>query len=301
MFPWHSGVAMLRHVGLQMLESRFPVGFKHIPHKTDFIPLFSRFLSPKFEVEFFEPVSSVSLDFRNFGVVNVEAIITAFDSDNNILDESRELFASFDFSGTKTVTVTSATPIRFIFAGGGPGELPGTVIRIDNLRFEIPDPSVTDTCDIGGGPNDIETVTASYDAATDEIVVEMSLCADSGSKTRYRVLFDHRDTTNLDGDDMDDGPDTLDPNPDCVRTWDDRMMHKGSHERGPGMIDVFGSTLTFRVGVDELSPFLELGDTVLIWADTKFKEITDKAPNTEPGDGCPKPEVSGEVSSVILN
>ena len=100
---------------------------------------------------------------------------------------------------------------------------------------------------------------------------------------------------------IDDGPDTLDANPDCVRTWDDRVMHKGGHGQGPGMIDVFGSTLTFRVGVDELNPFLGLGDTVLIWTATKFQQDADRTPNIETGDGCAKPEVSSEVISLELN
>lgn len=162
-------------------------------------------------------------------------------------------------------------------------------------------PSITDTCDIGVGPNDIETATTSYDGVADEVVVEIVLCADPENKTWYRVYFDYEDTTNLDGDGNDDGPDTLDLNPHCVRTQDDRMIHRGMQDRGPGMIDVLGSTLTFRVSVDELNPFPELGDTVLIWADTKFKNVTDKAPNTETGDGCARPEVTGEVLSLELN
>jgi hypothetical protein len=279
-----------------------PTGILSFSRSPSSHTLFSRFLSPTFEVEFFEPVTSVSLDFRNFSSVQVEAIITAFDSDNNVLGESRELLAQFDFSGTKTVTVTSSTPIKFITAGGGPGEISGTVLRVDNLRFEIDSASsVTDTCDVGGGPNDIETVTASYDDGSGEIIVEMNLCAEADNKTRYTVYFDHQDTTDLDGDGVDDGPDTLDPNPDCVRTWDDRMVHKGMNDQGPGMIDVVGSTLTFRVGVPELNPFLELSDTVLIWTDTKLKNDTDRTPNTEPGDGCARPEVASEVISLELN
>ena len=155
-------------------------------------------------------------------------------------------------------------------------------------------PSNTDTCDVGGGPNDIDTVTASYDDVADEIVVEMVLCADADNKTTYRVYFDHEGG-------IDDGPDTLEPNPDCVRTWDDRMLHKGRRDRGPGMIDIVGNILTFRVAVADLNPFLALGDTVLISTDTRLKKDTDNAPNTESGDGCPRPEVASEVISLELN
>ncbi len=52
---------------------------------------------------------------------------------------------------------------------------------------------------------------------------------------------------------------------------------------------------------DELNPFLGFGDTVLIWTDTKLKKDTDKAPNTESGDGCATPEVASEVISLELN
>ena len=66
------------------------------------------------------------------------------------------------------------------------------------------------------------------------------------------------------------------------------------------MIDVVGNTLTFRAGVAELNPFLGPDDTVLIWANTKLKHVTDKVPNTESGDGCDEPEVASEVLSIIL-
>ncbi len=67
------------------------------------------------------------------------------------------------------------------------------------------------------------------------------------------------------------------------------------------MIDVVGITQTFRVGVAELNPFLGPDDTVLIWANTKLKNVTDSAPNRESGDGCDKPEVINEVLPLILH
>ena len=78
------------------------------------------------------------------------------------------------------------------------------------------------------------------------------------------------------------------------------MTHEGRKDRGPGKIDVDGDTLTFRVGVVELDPFLGSTDTVLIWTDTKLKKVTDKAPNTEQGNGCDKPEVLSEGLSLEL-
>ena len=178
----------------------------------------------------------------------------------------------------------------------------GTLPSLDNVVVNVSDASITetDTCDIGGGPNDIETVTASYDAATDAIVVEIGLCTDADNRTKYWVYFDHQDTTNLDGDGIDDGPDTLDPNPGCVQTWDDRMAHHGTEDGGPGTIEVDGDTMTYRVDVDELNPGLELGGTVLIWTGTKRRKVTDNAPTTEWGDRCAKPEVASEVIYLEL-
>ena len=40
---------------------------------------------------------------------------------------------------------------------------------------------------------------------------------------------------------------------------------------------------------------------MLIWADTKRKKFVDRAPNTESGDECAKPEVASEVLSLVLN
>ena len=77
-------------------------------------------------------------------------------------------------------------------------------------------------------------------------------------------------------------------------------MWERPHHQGPGMIDVFGNILTFRVGVAELDPFLGPDDTVLIWASTQLKNVTDNAPNTESGDGCGNPQVAKEVLSLIL-
>ena len=78
------------------------------------------------------------------------------------------------------------------------------------------------------------------------------------------------------------------------------MTHKGRKDSGPGMIDVNGDTLTFSVGIGELDPFLGSTDTVLIWTDTKLKKVTDKAPNTESGNGCDKSEALSEVLSLEL-
>lgn len=81
-----------------------------------------------------------------------------------------------------------------------------------------------------------------------------------------------------------------------------RRSHKGrDKDTGPGIITAGTDTLTFTVMVDDLNPSLVLGETVYIWADTQHKGINDRAPNTESGDGCAKPEVESEVLALTLS
>ena len=164
---------------------------------------------------------------------------------------------------------------------------------------------VVDGCDVGSGPNDIHTLSASFDAVTDEITVKMLLCDDpnqQSNRTKYRVHFDH--TAPFFDDDDRNGDGVVDANDFCFSTSDDTMrrrLHRGSNkDTGPGIIDEDGNTLTYTVAVADLDPLLALGDTVYIWADTRFKGINDRAPNTEGGDGCSMPEVEYEVLALSL-
>jgi len=167
-----------------------------------------------------------------------------------------------------------------------------------------------DTCELGENANDINKVTASYDASSDAIVVEMALCGDSlapawqsiYSKTKYRVHFDHTAPFAVDADR--DGDGIVDEDDFCATTSDDTMMHRvhknATKDTGPGIIWVDSNTLTYTVPVVELSFSLGISDTVYIWADTQWKSINDRAPNTESGDGCSKPEVASEALALTL-
>jgi hypothetical protein len=125
-------------------------------------------------------------------------------------------------------------------------------------------------------------LSASFDAATDLITVEMKLCDSLDDGVKYRVRFDHTapffNNTDRNGDGINpaDDPDDLDF---CFTTSDTGMMHRKVRDTGPGSIDMEGDTLIFRVAVDELSPRLAQGDTVYIWADTQHKGILDQVPN----------------------
>ena len=162
--------------------------------------------------------------------------------------------------------------------------------------------TIDDPCDIGGNANDINTLTATYNVADDEIVVEMTLCSVLSNsvynKTKYRVHFDHTAPFAVDADR--NGDTVVDAADFCVTTSDDGMMHRAKKDNGPGLIEVDGTTLTFTVAVDALNDQLVIGDTVYIWADTQWKGINDRAPNTEAGNGCAKPEVESETLALTL-
>jgi hypothetical protein len=52
--------------------------------------------------------------------------------------------------------------------------------------------TVTDACnDAGGGSQDILSLTATFDAATNMIHVALELCNKPDNQTKYQVLFDH--------------------------------------------------------------------------------------------------------------
>lgn len=59
------------------------------------------------------------------------------------------------------------------------------------LLTPILQPTINDNCDIGEGANDIKTLTGSFNISTDEITVEMELCAPPDDQIKYRVNFDH--------------------------------------------------------------------------------------------------------------
>ncbi len=108
--------------------------------------------------------------------------------------------------------------------------------------------------------------------------------------------FDHFAPTHRNADRNGDGQ--VNNRDVCASTSDDTMMHKGRRDTGPGVISIDGDMLTFSIGMAELG--LELGAELLIWGDTKGKGVRDRAPTTEAGDGCEKPEVDSEVLSLML-
>ncbi len=158
-----------------------------------------------------------------------------------------------------------------------------------------------EACGDGGGRSkDIQSLSAAFDEVSGDITVDMALCAppDTNRKTKYRAHFDH---TAPFAPDPDSNGDTFINDDDiCVSTDDDGMMHRANKDNGPGTISVAGTELTYVVNMAELDLDLEIGDTILVWADIQNKGIKDRAPDTNASDGCDKPEVAGEYIELEL-
>jgi hypothetical protein len=183
-----------------------------------------------------------------------------------------------------------------------------------------------ETCDLSAGNEavDIDTLTARYDAGTDEIIVEMLRCDTPDPDNafyNFNVYIDHTypffDDPDRNGDGVVDSYDSCYPTDDTKMS---QILHRVQvgftplpppnrrpifgllrNVTGPGLIDEVDETLTFTVDVDDLNPSLALGDTVFIWAIArKTGGIEDQVPAANDGDGCREPEVATEVLALTL-
>lgn len=149
-----------------------------------------------------------------------------------------------------------------------------------------------DDCDVGGAGNDVFSISPTSDGTN--LVVTVVLCANALANVKYRLHIDHKDPNDLDTDAETNEPDTLiGENASCLTTSDDTMKRRGNKDTGPGVITGADNILIYTVSYVDLSLFA--GDFVLLWVDTQYKGINDRAPTTEGGDGCSKPQVAGEV------
>jgi hypothetical protein len=154
--------------------------------------------------------------------------------------------------------------------------------------------TVNDGCgDAGNGSQDIASLTATFDATTETIHVDLVLCAAPDDATKYRVRVDH--TAPFFDDDDRNGDGVVDANDVCATTWDSGMQRQGTKHTGPGTSTVDGATLHYAVSLAALNPE---GDTVFIWADTQATGIVDRAPDTDASAGSAAPEDAGEVLAL---
>lgn len=149
---------------------------------------------------------------------------------------------------------------------------------------------------------DVEDVTIASDETS--IEVTLNLCGELSNRTVYAVYFDYTDRTNLDDDSLDDGPDTLDGNLRCRRTYDHTAYYYRGRERG----GIFTQTedpnqLVLSVDYADLDrgDGVAEGSEVLLWVETRGRGyIRDHVPTTEVGDRCSRPQIEKEVFRVTL-
>jgi len=113
--------------------------------------------------------------------------------------------------------------------------------------------TVSDGCGdvVGNGAQDIASLTATFDAATETILVDLVLCAAPDAATKYRVHVDH--TAPFFDDDR-NGDGVVDASDVCATTSDSGMMRKGTKNTGPGTITIDGSTIHYAVSLAALKP-----------------------------------------------
>lgn len=149
---------------------------------------------------------------------------------------------------------------------------------------------------------DVEDVTITSDATSIEVTLD--LCGELSDRTVYAVYFDYTDRTNLDDDPLDDGPDTLDGNLQCRRTYDHSAYYYRGRERG-GIFTRTANSNQLVLSVNYADLYRGAGATegseVLLWVETKGRGyIRDHVPTTEAGDRCSRPQIDKEVFRVIL-
>jgi hypothetical protein len=124
--------------------------------------------------------------------------------------------------------------------------------------------TVTDACnDAGGGSQDILSLTATFDAATNMIHVALELCNKPDNQTKYQVLFDH--TTPFFETDDRNGDGVVDAKDFCFNTAEAGPQLWRGKTTGPGVIQVDAATIHFSVSVAALNPDLQPGDTIFLW------------------------------------
>ncbi len=140
------------------------------------------------------------------------------------------------------------------------------------------------------------------------ITVEMALCGAPVKGAKYRVHFDYKDEI------------ASARNTACRTTSDTIAIHASgvaeaknggpvaikidktttTHSRttGPGTVTLERYVIVYKVRYKDLGVFA--GDDMEIWADIQSNGVADRAPDTNGGDGCAKPQEEDEVLGIEL-
>ena len=161
--------------------------------------------------------------------------------------------------------------------------------------------AVRDQCEFSKGDSGLDVVNAVVYSEIGEIRVTLDMCDVVPNKKGpaiFRTYLDYRDQSNNDGDGVDDGPDTLDANPDCVNTADHVASYEDRTSTG-GTYTIDGDRVTLDISYADLGA--GPGDEILMWIETKTRgNIGDSVPTQETGDKCDMPQTSNEVMRFVL-
>ena len=145
---------------------------------------------------------------------------------------------------------------------------------------------VLDSCEVGGGGNDIHSLQSHYDPKRDEMVVTLRLCAKAQPKATYRVYLDH--TAPFVGKAAASAA--------CVTTADSVVAQTPGGHKGVGTSQIEGDTVRFVIPLAKLHVGKPKdAPRIVLWATSSLGDVTDHAPNREAGDGCGQPQVTTEA------
>ena len=127
----------------------------------------------------------------------------------------------------------------------------------------IVDRLILDSCEVGGGGNDIHSLQSRYDPKRDEIVVTLRLCSAARPKATYRVYLDH--AAPFVG--------KAAASASCATTADSVVAHTPGGHRGVGTSRIKGDTVRFVIPLTKLhvGKPKEL-PLIPIWASSTFGE-----------------------------
>ena len=214
---------------------------------------------------------------------------------------------------------------------------------INSAKPTTPPPPTTkaslESCDLAAGGRGIDVKNVSLSSNGSQLVVKAQFCGPVEEKAYYKVYFDYsreqahhrrnygswylrryfkqhdkkhdkKHSKKYGGLDLPvidpsapDGPDTLDGNELCQRTWDDRAAYRYGRTWGPGEIELNGDELTLTLDYSELTKGdgVQSGSKVLVWVRSWEYGFRDRAPNVETGDRCARPQFEHEVFAITLD
>ena len=246
---------------------------------------------------------------HSFGATGVDEAVVSVSADGvtfipltpNATDDPANNSFTFDNNyDLDTVALPFVKFVKIVNAGipaSDPGAKGFEVDAVEALNSIAASAAATvnDGCDANDDGSDVNDVIAFSDGTT--IFVHFSLCGAIIPGVKYRVHFDYTDQNDGAGN---NDPDTTD-NAACATTSDDTMKTHRGKPTGPGTITDDTDMLWYEVDYNELTKndvSLGTDDTVLIWVDTQFRGINDRAPTTQTP--CSKPQVLVEVLDLTL-